>query len=470
MAEKQDVIVIGAGSGGFAAAMRALQLGGKVTLIEGDRYGGNCMNTACIPSKVLLSAARLVSALGTAQSRGILLGERHVDLEALHERKDLIVESLRMGTEQLLIERGVRLLEGWGRLAAPDAVEVNGELIRARNIILATGSVAAQQPIEGTDLPGVIGTEEAMELRDIPSSIAILGSLPWDVELAQYFHALGSQVTVIEGGRQLLPGADRELAQRLGKLYHDAGIAIQRNSAAEAIRQTDDGALEVVLSGGKGEVPAAVVLAARRLPKSTGLGLPELGVRMRHGAVLVDEQMRTNVPSIFAVGDLAQPAVRSAGSMWSHKANAEGIAAAERAMGSSARMDYGSVPHCLYTWPEVAWVGLTEGQAKEAGVEYEVGKFPWAASGRALGIGRPEGVTKLLFDPATHRIIGAGIVGPHAGDLIAECALAIEMGAEAADIGLTIHPHPTLSESIAMAAEVFEGTITDLYLPKKKGR
>ena len=452
MAEKQDVIVIGAGSGGFAAAMRALQLGGKVTLIEGDRYGGNCMNTACIPSKVLLSAARLVSALGTAQSRGILVGERHVDLEALHERKDLIVESLRMGTEQLLIEQGVRLLEGWGRLAAPDAVEVNGELIRARNIILATGSVAAQQPIEGTDLPGVIGTEEAMELRDIPSSIAILGSLPWDVELAQYFHALGSQVTVIEGGRQLLPGADRELAQRLGKLYHDAGIAIQRNSAAEAIRQTDDGALEVVLSGGKGEVPAAVVLAARRLPKSTGLGLPELGVRMRHGAVLVDEQMRTNVPSIFAVGDLAQPAVRSAGSMWSHKANAEGIAAAERAMGGSARMDYGSVPHCLYTWPEVAWVGLTEEDAEAKGIEVDIGKVPTAINPYAMVLGATAGMIKVVASKRYGKILGAHMMAPGAVDLINAVSVAMLSEATVAELMRFIPAHPAIGEALVDAA------------------
>ena len=228
-------------------------------------------------------------------------------MEVLHERKDLILEGLRMGTEQLLADRGVRLLEGRARLVARDTVEVNGERFSARSIILATGSVAAQHSIEGIELPGVIGTEEAVELREIPRRLAILGSQHWDIELAQCFHLMGSEVTLIESGKRLLPEADHEISQRLGKLLHDAGIVIKRGVDIEAIRQADDGALVVILAEGKGEIAADKVLASRRLPNSTGLGLRELGLKMEHGAVLVDEQMQTSIPSIYAVGDVARP-------------------------------------------------------------------------------------------------------------------------------------------------------------------
>ena len=357
MAEMQDLIVIGGGSGGFAAAMRAAQLGGKVTVIEEAHYGGNCMNRACIPSKLLMTTARLMSSIRKAESLGIQVGDLKLDMDTLHHRKDLMIKGFQVGTERLLAEWGITLVRGQGRLVARDTVEVGGpalsgvegpalsgvegKQIRARNVLVATGSVAARPPVEGADLSGVIGTEEAIELRQVPTRIAILGSKPWDLELAQYFHIMGSEVTLIESGPQLLPEADREISQRLGKLFHDAGMVIKRGAAVEAIRQGSDGTLVVVLDGGKGEVVADQVLAARRLPNSAGLGLQELGVKlalsqvegMEQGAVLVNERMETSVPHIYAVGDV------TAGPIWSHKANVEGIIAGENAMGLTSKKE-----------------------------------------------------------------------------------------------------------------------------------
>ncbi|MEA3340089.1 MAG: NAD(P)/FAD-dependent oxidoreductase, partial [Chloroflexota bacterium] len=372
MAKTQDLVVIGGGSGGFAAAMRATQLGGQVTVVEEAKYGGNCMHKACIPSKFLMTAARLMGRVRKAERFGIQVGEPSLDMGTLHDRKDLIIEGLEMGTEQLLADYGVTLIKGRGKLVAANTVEVNGEQVKARNVLIATGSAPAQLPIEGAALPGVIGTEEAIELREIPPRIAILGSKSWDLELAQYFHTLGSQVTLIESGPQLLPEADREISQRLGKLLHDAGIAIKRGVSVEAIRQGDDGALVITLAEGKGEIVADKVLATRRLPNTAGLGLRQLGVEMERGAILVNERMETSAGHIYALGDA------TAGPMWSHKANAEGVIAGENAMGQASRMNYEILPRCLYTWPEVAWVGLTEEQAEAQGIEVEIGKVPTA--------------------------------------------------------------------------------------------
>ncbi len=457
MADVQDLIVVGAGSGGFAAAVRAAQLGGKVILIEEARYGGNCMNRACIPSKVLMTTVRLMASIRKAGRYGIQVGQPKVDMEVLHERKDVIIESLRMGTEQLLTDRGIRLIKGRARLVTPDTVEVNGERFRARNIVVATGSVAAQQPIEGVELPGVIGTEEALDLREIPRCIAILGSQPWDVELAQYFCAMGSKVTLIEGGKQLLPGADREIAQRLGKLLYDAGITIKRGIDVEAIRQVDDGALVVILAEGRGEVSADKVLAGRRLPNSAGLGLRELGLKMEYGAVLVDERMQTSIPNVYAVGDVA------AGSMWSHKANAEGIVAAENAMGRSSKMDYDPVPRCLYTWPEVAWVGLTEEQAGAKGIEVSIGKIPTAINPYAMILGETAGMIKVVAGKRYGKILGAHIMAPGAVELINAVSIAMLSEATVGELMRFIPAHPAIGEALVDAAMDVEKR--SLHLP-----
>jgi len=466
MAETQDLVVIGGGSGGFAAAMRAAQLGGQVTVVEAAKYGGNCMHRACIPSKFLTTAARLVKRIRIAGRFGIQTGEPALDMDALHDRKDLIIEGLEMGTEQLLADYGVTLIKGRGRLVARDTVGVwecgsdgdSGEQVKARNVLVATGSVAAQLPIEGAALPGVIGTEEAIELREIPPRIAIIGSKPWDLELAQYFHALGSQVTLIESGPQLLPEADREISQRLGKLFHDAGIAIERSASVEAIHQDGDGALVVVLAEDKGEIAADKVLAARRLPNTAGLGLRELGVRMERGAVLVDERMETSVPHIYALGDA------TAGPTWSHKANAEGVIAGENAMGLNSRMDYEVLPRCLYTWPEVAWVGLTEEHAEAQGIEVEIGKIPTAINPYAMILDETAGMVKIIACKKYGKIIGAHIMAPGAVDLVNVVAVAMLSEATVGELMRFIPIHPSIGEALVDGA--MDVKKRSLHLPK----
>ena len=472
MPETQDLIVIGGGSGGFAAAMRAAQLGGKVTVVEEAYYGGNCMNKACIPSKFLLTAARLMGRIRKAGRFGIQVEEPGLDMETLHDRKDLIIEGLRMGTEQLLADYGISLVEGRGKLVARDTVEVNspparsseerGGRIKARNVVIATGSVPAQPPIEGVDLPGVIGTEEAIELREIPARIAILGSKSWDLELAQYFDAMGSQVTLIESGPQLLPEADREISQRLGKLLHDAGIAIKRGTPVEAIRQGEDGSLAVVLAGGKVGArslrPYDKVLAARRLPNTTGLGLRQLGVEMERGAILVNEHMETSVDHIYALGDA------TAGPMWSHKANAEGVIAGENAMGQSSRINYEILPRCLYTWPEVAWVGLTEEQAEAQGIEVEIGKVPTAINPYAMILDETAGTIKIIACKKYAKIVGAHILAPGAVGLINVVAVAMLSEATAGELMRFIPMHPSIGEAMVDAAMDVEKR--SLHLPQ----
>jgi dihydrolipoamide dehydrogenase len=458
MAEMQDLIVIGGGSGGFAAAMRAAQLGGKVTVVEETYYGGHCMNRACIPVRFLMTVARLRGSIRKAGRFGIQVGEPRLDMDVLHDRKDLIIEALRMGTEQLLSDYGITLIEGRGRLLARDTVEVDGKRIRGRNIVVATGSVAAQMPIQGADLPGVLGTEEAIELREVPARIAILSSKPWDLELAQYFHALGSEVTLIGSSPQLLPEADREISQRLGKLLHDAGITIKRDVAAEAIRQGDGGALVVVLAGGKGEVVADNVLAARRLPNSTGLGLRELGVKMEHGAVLVDEHMETSVRHIYAVGDV------TAGPMWSHKANAEGIVASENAVGLNSKMNYDILPRYVYTWPEVAWVGLTEEQAEAQGLEVSMGKVPTAINPQAMIVDETAGMIKIIACQKYGKILGVHMMAPGAVDLINVATVAMLSEATVRELMRMIPAHPSLGEAMVDAAMDVEKR--SLHLPQ----
>jgi dihydrolipoamide dehydrogenase len=446
-----DLAVIGGGAGGFAAAIRAAQLGGTVALVEDSQVGGNCMHHACIPVQVWMTAARTLGVIRKAGRLGIQAAEPALDMDALHERKDLIVESLRMGAEGLLSDHGVSLVRGRGRLVSKNVVQVGeptavGEQIRTRNVVIATGSVAAQLPIEGIDLPGVIGTEEAIELRQVPPRIAVVANSPAHLELAQLFHTLGSKVTVIASGPRLLPEADHEISQRLGKLFHDAGMAIHRNAAVDAIRQSENGTLSVVLAGGGGEVVADKVLAARRLPNTAGLGLRELGVEMASGAILVDEHMRTDVPTVYAVGDA------TATSMWSHKANAEGIVAAESAMGLSAKIDYASMPRCLYTWPEVAWVGWTEEQAEAHGYQVAVGKIPMALNAYAAILGEQAGMIKVVSDGKYGKILGVHMMAPGAADLITVASVAMLAEATVRELMRCIPPHPSMGEALVDAA------------------
>ncbi len=465
-----QVLVLGAGPGGYTAAFRAADLGQDTVLVERHpTLGGVCLNVGCIPSKALLHAARVIDEAAHAADIGIRFGAPKIDLDRLRANKDKVVGQLTGGLAGMASQRKVRVVQGAGRFVSPHEVEVAGadgakKLIRFEKAIIAAGSQALKLPGFPWDDPRVMDSTDALLLEDIPNRLLVVGGGIIGLEMACVYAALGSQVTVVELLDQLMPGTDadlvRPLQQRLAKRY--AGIHLKvRVAKVEAQKK----GLKATFEGDKAPEPQVydrVLVAVGRTPNGGRIGAEAAGVAVtERGFIPVDRQMRTNVAHIFAIGDLVgQP-------MLAHKATHEGKVAAEVAAGEKSEFVARVIPSVAYTDPEIAWVGVTETEAKQAGLPYGVGKFPHAASGRALGIGRAEGFTKLLFDESTRQVIGGGIVAPNAGDLIAEVALAIEMGCEAADIALTIHPHPTLSESVGMAAEVYEGTITDLYLPRK---
>jgi dihydrolipoamide dehydrogenase len=460
MAEMRDLVVIGAGPGGFAAAMRAAQLGSQVTLVEQAHYGGNCMNCACIPSKHLMTVARQMITIRQAERTGIQVEEPQADMEAIHRGKDTLIQGLRLGTEQLLRGHGVTLIQGHARLHTPDTVQVDEQRIQTHNVILATGSMPALPPIAGIDLPGVIGTEEALELREIPKRLAILGSQPWDLEMAQYFNTMGSQITLIETGQQLLPEADHEIAQRLGKLLYDAGIALRRGVQVDEIRQGKDAPLAIALSDGQ-VVAADRLLAARRLPNAIGLGIRDLGIATDRGAIQVDDRMQTKVPHIYAVGDVASPLAGGPPATGSHRATVEGLIAAENACaamttGPRSSLDPATIPHCLYTWPEVAWVGLSEEQAAARGIEFRVGKAPLAVNPYALILDQTAGVCKILVG-RYDKILGAHIIAPGAVDLINTIAVAMLAEATLRELICLVPMHPAIGETLVDAAMDVQG-------------
>ena len=465
-----QVVVLGSGPGGYTAAFRAADLGQDTVLIE--RYstlGGVCLNVGCIPSKALLHAGRVIEEAAHAEDIGLSFGKPKIDLDKLRASKDKVVKQLTGGLAGMAKQRKVRVVEGVGKFISPNEIEVEGKdgkkLVRFGKAIIAAGSQAVKLPGFPWDDTRMMDSTDALDLADIPKKLLVVGGGIIGLEMACVYDALGSEVTVVELLDQLMPGADadlvRPLQQRLAKRY--AGIHLKVKVAKiEAGKK----GLTATFEGEKAPEPQTydrVLVAIGRSANGGKINAQAAGVNVTdRGFIPVDRQMRTNVPHIFAIGDLVgQP-------MLAHKATHEGKVAAEVAAGEKSEFVARVIPSVAYTDPEIAWVGLTETEAKQKGIAYGVGKFPHAASGRAIGIGRTEGFTKLIFDEASHRVLGAGIVAPNAGDLIAEVALAIEMGCEAADIGLTIHPHPTLSESVGMAAEVYEGTITDLYIPKKK--
>jgi dihydrolipoamide dehydrogenase len=466
-----QVVVLGSGPGGYTAAFRAADLGQDTVLVE--RYaalGGVCLNVGCIPSKALLHAARVIDEAAHAVDYGIAFGEPRLDLDKLRAYKDKVVAQMVKGLDGMSKQRKVRVVEGTGMFVSPNEIEVatkdGTKLVRFEKAIIAAGSQAVKLPGFPWDDPRMMDSTDALLLADVPKKLLVVGGGIIGLEMACVYDALGSEVTVVELMDQLMPGADpdlvRPLQQRLSKRY--AGVHLEVKVAKI---EAEKKGLKATFEGEKAPAPQLydrVLVAIGRSPNGAKIGADKAGVVVtERGFIPVDRQMRTNVPHIFAIGDLVgQP-------MLAHKATHEGKVAAEVAAGEKSEFVARVIPSVAYTDPEIAWVGLTEAEAKKQGIKVGVGKFPHAASGRAVGIGRTEGFTKLLFDEATHRVVGGGIVAPNAGDLIAEIALAIEMGCEAADIGLTVHPHPTLSESVGMAAEVYEGTITDLYLPKKKG-
>ena len=465
------VVVLGAGPGGYTAAFRAADLGLDVLLVE--RYaelGGVCLNVGCIPSKALLHAARVVDEAAHASDYGVTFGAPKIDLDKLRGYKDKVVKQLTGGLAGMSKQRKVQRLTGVGTFLSPHELEVDGpdgkKLVRFQHAIIAAGSQAVKLPGLPWDDKRLMDSTDALDLADIPKRLLVVGGGIIGLEMACVYDALGTEVTVVELLDQLMPGADldlvRPLEQRLKKRY-GGGIHLKvKVSKIEAEKK----GLKATFEGEKAPEPQLydrVLVAVGRSANGKKLGAENAGVHVTdRGFIPVDKQMRTNVPHIFAIGDLV------GNPMLAHKATHEGKVAAEVIAGHKVEFVARVIPSVAYTDPEIAWVGVTETEAKAKGLKVGIGKFPYAASGRAIGIGRTEGFTKLVFDEASHRVIGAGIVGPNAGDLISEVGLAIEMGAEAADIGLTIHPHPTLSESVGMAAEVYEGTVTDIYVPKKK--
>jgi len=464
-----QLVVLGSGPGGYTAAFRAADLGLKVILIE--RYptlGGVCLNVGCIPSKALLHAAKVIDEAEEMAECGLKFSKPEIDVDALRGWKNKVVGRLTGGLAGLAKQRKVTVVQGAGTFASPNHIKVSGDdgeqVVAFEQCVIAAGSEAVKIPGWPED-PRIVDSTGALELEVLPERMLVVGGGIIGLEMATVYSALGVEVSVVELMDQLIPGCDKDLlrpfVKRITKRYGN----IWTGTKVAGMTATDAG-IEVAFEGGK--APATdtfglVLVAVGRAPNGGRIDADQAGVSVgERGFIDVDKQMRTNVPHIFAIGDIVgQP-------MLAHKAVHEGKVAAEVAAGHKRAFDARVIPSVAYTDPEIAWVGLTEIDAKAQGIAYETGKFPWAASGRSLSLNRDEGMTKLLFDPATNRVLGAGIVGPHAGDLIAEVALAIEMGCDAEDIGLTIHPHPTLSETVAFAAEAFDGSLTDLYIPRKK--
>ena len=463
------IVVLGAGPGGYTAAFRAADLGLDVTLIERwPSLGGVCLNVGCIPSKALLHAARVIEEAKEMAAHGIDFGRPHVDTGKLRDWKNSVVGQLTRGLAGMAKQRKVRVVHGTGRFVGPNRIEVvrdgETETVDFDQCIIAAGSEPVRLPNLPDD-PRIMDSTGALELEDLPERMLVIGGGIIGLEMATVYDALGVRVSVVELTKTLIPGCDRDLVRPLEKRLAERYEAIMLGTRvvdAKAGKQGIAVRFEGEAAPEGEEIYGRVLVAVGRRPNGGAIGADAAGVAVNErGFIEVDRQMRTNVPHIFAIGDIVGPP------MLAHKASHEGKVAAEAAAGEKSFFDARVIPSVAYTDPEIAWVGVTEDDAKARGVRYEKGAFPWAASGRSLSLGRSDGLTKLLFDSETKRLIGAGIVGTNAGDLISEAALAIEMGCDAEDIGLTVHPHPTLSETIAFAAEVAAGTVTDLYVPKR---
>ena len=468
-----EVVVLGAGPGGYTAAFRAADLGLRTVLVE--RYptlGGVCLNVGCIPSKALLHTAWIIDAAAAMGAHGVEFGAPSIDLPKLASWKDRVVGRLTNGLAGLARQRKVEVVQGVGMFSSPHRLSVatagGTTEIEFERAIIAAGSQAVEIPGFPNHDPRLMDSTDALVLDEVPSRLLVIGGGIIGLEMATVYAALGSRVNVVELMDGLIPGCDRDLVkpleQRIRKIYESIRLSTRVTDISpdgSGLRVSFE-AMDEPSGAPAAETFDRVLVAVGRRPNGDRIGAENAGVLVdERGFVPADRQQRTNVDHIFAIGDIAGPP------MLAHKATHEGKVAAEVCAGHKASFDALTIPSVAYTDPEVAWAGLTETKARERGIEFDKATFPWAASGRALGIGRPEGMTKVLFDRGTGRLLGAGIVGPHAGDLIAEATLAIEMGADARDIGLTIHPHPTLSETINFAAEMVEGTITDLYAPRR---
>jgi dihydrolipoamide dehydrogenase len=465
-----EVVVLGSGPGGYTAAFRAADLGKKVILVE--RYpliGGVCLNVGCIPSKALLHTAQVINEADHIAVNGVKFGAPDIDLDGVRGFKERVVGKLTGGLAQLAKQRKVKIVTGTGNFIDDHNLNVehkgSSTQIKFENCVIAAGSQATEIPGFPNDDPRLMDSTDALELTDVPERLLIVGGGIIGLEMATVYDALGSKITVVEFMDSLIPGCDKDLVRPLSRRISKRYESILLKTKVSEIQPQEDG-LKVTFEGKKAPDPTVfdrVLVAVGRRPNGHKISADKAGVQVDEaGFISVDKQMRTSASHIFAIGDIVS------NPMLAHKATHEAKVAAEVIAGENSIFDPKTIPSVAYTDPEIAWMGISETEAKAKGIPYEKGAFPWAASGRSLCLDRDEGVTKVLFDPDTKRIIGAGIVGPNAGELIAEAVLALELGADAEDIGLTIHAHPTLSETFNFAAEMVEGSITDLYIPKKK--
>lgn len=464
-----EVVVLGAGPGGYTAAFRAADLGKKVVLIE--RYatlGGVCLNVGCIPSKALLHAAKVITEAEDVESHGIVFGKPQIDINKLRTWKESVIGKLTKGLKALAKQRKVEVVHGTGKFVTPHLIQVETadgrKTVSFDHCIIAAGSSVTRIPGFPYDDPRLIDSTGALQLQDVPEHLLIIGGGIIGLEMATVYSALGSKISVVEWMDQLIPGADPDLVKPLHRRIKKRYEAIYLKTKVTRIEANESG-LTVTFEGENAPEPQTydrILMAVGRRANGRNIGAENIGIHVdERGFIPVDQQLRTNLPHIFAIGDIVgEP-------MLAHKATYEGKLAAEIIAGHKAIFDARTIPSVAYTDPEIAWMGLTEKEAIKQGIDYEKASFPWAASGRAISMAREEGLTQLLLDKQTRRILGAGMVGINAGELIAETVLALEMGADMEDISLTIHPHPTLSETVLFAAEMAEGTITDLYIPKK---
>lgn len=466
---KADVVVIGAGPGGYTAAFRAADLGKNVVIVDANEsLGGVCLNVGCIPSKALLHAAKVIDEAQHISSAGIDFGKPKIDTDKLRAWKESVVKRLTGGLKMLAKQRKVTVVTGKGEFISPNKLTVKtaqgDQIVAFENAIIAVGSEPVKLPFVPED-PRIIDSTGALELQNVAGSMLVIGGGIIGLEMATVYHALGMEISVVELLDGLMAGADKDIVaplhKRISKLYKN----IYLKTKVTKVEAKKDGIWVTFEGENAPKDPQRfdkVLLSVGRRPNGKLIAAEKAGVKVDdRGFIPVDKQMRTNVPHIFAIGDVV------GNPMLAHKASNEGRVAAEVIAGLKHYFDPRCIPSVAYTDPEIAWTGVTETEAKEKGIKYGKGVFPWAANGRSLSMGRDEGITKVLFDEETHRVIGAGIVGTNAGELITELSLAVEMGCDAEDVALTIHPHPTLSESVVMSTEMFEGTITDLYLPKR---
>ncbi len=463
-----DVVVLGAGPGGYTAAFRAADLGKKVVLIE--RYstlGGVCLNVGCIPSKALLHVAKVITEAEDVERHGIVFSKPKITLDKLRVWKDSVIGKLTKGLKVLAKQRKVEVVHGTGKFTTPYMIQVETaegyKSVSFDNCIIAAGSSVAPIPGFPYDDPRLIDSTGALQLERVPKHMLVIGGGVIGLEMATVYAALGCKISVVELMGQLIPGADADLVKPLHRRINKRYEAIYLKTKVTHVEAKKSG-LKVTFAGDNAPEPQTydcILMAVGRRPNGHNMGAENIGIHINErGFIPVDQQLRTNLPHILAIGDIVgEP-------MLAHKATYEGKLAAEIIVGHKAVFDARTIPSVAYTDPEIAWMGLTENEAKKQGIDYEKASFPWAASGRAISMAREEGMTKLLLDKNTRRILGAGITGVNAGELIAEVVLALEMGADMEDIGLTIHPHPTLSETVFFAAEIAEGSITDLYMPK----